>query len=130
MGLNCSDCCAKDSGATGSYTAISAAGDDAFHNAGVELISSITKEVDPTASIFTGTFVDQKFTSKTTYEPRFVWVNLDSLTIHMSQHNTKERRHKEASLADVTNVERGAPKRVKGDNINDDYFRRVKAETR
>ena len=49
-----------------------------------------------------------------------MWVNLDTLTIHMSQHNTKERRHKEASLADVTNVERGAPKRIKStDQVND-----------
>ena len=120
--LFCSDCCAKDGAASG-YAAMSTGGEGSTFSSstGGEFISSIQKEVDPSSSIFNGTFVDQKFTSKTTYEPRFIWVNLDTLTIHMSQHNTKERRHKEASLADVTNVERGAPKRVKSvsDDVND-----------
>ena len=111
-----SDCCKKD------YSEGDKEGN--FHNADPEserdFASTIQKSVDSKSSIFEGAFLDQKFTSKTTYEPRFVWVNIDSLTIHMSQHNTKERRHKEASLTDVTNVERGAPKRSKSTTDNKD----------
>jgi hypothetical protein len=106
----CSPCseCAKGSG---SYDKIE---DGNFHeDLGGDFIATMSKEFDPNSSTFQGAYLDQKFTSKTTYEPRFVWVNLETLTIHMSQHNTKERRHKEASLADVTNVERGPPKRLK-----------------
>ena len=108
--FGCQSCCecSKDG-----YKAADADGN--FHGdaRSEAMMSKIAADFDAKSSIFEGAFVDQKFTSKTTYEPRFVWVNLDSLTIHMSQHNTKERRHKEASLADVTNVERGAPKRLK-----------------
>ena len=105
--LFCSDCCKKD------YSEGDKEGN--FHGVDPtdDFAASIQRQYDSKSSIFEGSFVDQKFTSKTTYEPRFVWVNLDSLTIHMSQHNTKERRHKEASLTDVTNIERGAPKRLK-----------------
>jgi hypothetical protein len=115
--LFCSECCTKD--ASGGYAAVSssATGEEVFHvdpgNTNAGFTAMIAREFDTNATIFSGTFVDQKFTSKTTYEPRFVWVNLDTLTIHMSMHNTKERRHKEASLADVTNVERGAPKQLR-----------------
>ena len=145
--LFCSECCKSSD-----YENLNEEGN--FHvDPGVNLASRIASEVDPKASIFEGSFLDQKvrftnysfidtvmpfltsffflfsllffffiikFTSKTTYEPRFVWVNLDTLTIHMSQHNTKERRHKEASLADVTNVERGAPKRIKSTDVVND----------
>lgn len=47
-----------------------------------------------------------------------MWVNVHSRTIHMSQYGTKDRRHKEASLADVTSVVAGPPgksKNVAGD---------------
>ena len=113
--LFCSDCCSKD--ASAGYDAVSS-GEDVFHvdpgNTNAGFAAMLGREFDlQNSSIFNGTFLDQKFTSKTTYEPRFVWVNLDTLTIHMSMHNTKERRHKEASLADVTNVERGAPKQLR-----------------
>ena len=105
--LFCSDCCKKD------YSEGDREGN--FHGVDPtdDFAASISKQYDSKASIFEGAFLDQKFTSKTTYEPRFVWINLESLTIHMSQHNTKERRHKEASLTDVTNVIRGAPQRAK-----------------
>jgi hypothetical protein len=106
--LFCSRCCCpKDQ-----YQGIE--DDSNFHNdPGSKFSEALSKEFDLSASIFEGLTVDQKFTSKTSYEPRFVWVNLETLTIHMSTHNTKERRHKEASLSDVTSVERGAPKRLK-----------------
>ena len=107
--LFCSDCCKNKDYSEGDKEGNFIRGVLSFD----DFASSILKQYDSKATIFEGANLDQKFTSKTTYEPRFVWVNLDSLTIHMSQHNTKERRHKEASLADVTNVERGAPKRLK-----------------
>ena len=44
---------------------------------------------------------------------RFVWVNALDDTIHMSQHMSKDRRHKEANLDDVTSVISGlAPKLI------------------
>lgn len=112
--LFCSECCKKDHSDEGDK-------EGNFHGVDPsdDFAANIIRQVDSKASIFQGAFLDQKFTSKTTYEPRFVWVNLESLTIHMSQHNTKERRHKEASLTDVTSVLRGAPQRLKStDGIN------------
>lgn len=44
---------------------------------------------------------------------RFIWINLHSRTIHMSQYMTKDRRHKEASLTDVTTVVAGPPTKFK-----------------
>lgn len=105
MGNICSPCieCEKDK-----YSPIKGdGGEKNFQN------SLILSEFNLKSSVFEGSNVDQKFTSKQTYEPRFVWINLESQTIRMSIHNTKERRHKEASLIDVISVERGAPKRVK-----------------
>lgn len=56
--------------------------------------------------------VQQKFTSKTNYSRMFIWINLDTFTIHMSEHNSKERKHKEASLQDVTKVASDVPQKV------------------
>lgn len=75
---------------------------------------------DPIASIdrtklgavLDGLFVQQKFTSKSQYSRMFIWINLDTFTIHMSEHGSKERKHKEASLKDVTKVESGPPIKV------------------
>ena len=58
---------------------------------------------------FLGEVVLLKFTSKSSYSERFVWLNDSSKMIHMSeQHkNTKnldeikQKRHKEANLSDV-----------------------------
>jgi hypothetical protein len=50
---------------------------------------------------------------------RFVWLNSTSRTIHMSIHMTKERRHKEASLADVTSVVAGPPVKKKTQSTTD-----------
>ena len=43
----------------------------------------------------------------------YIWVNLETFTIHMSEHGVKERKHKEASLTDVIKVDKGNP--LKGD---------------
>ena len=42
---------------------------------------------------------------------KHVWVQLNSRSIHMSDHASKERRHKEASLSDVTEVVKQPPKK-------------------
>jgi hypothetical protein len=104
--FSCSQCC-KD----GKYETVE---DSNFKNdPGSDFFKEFLSEFDSKASIFEGLVIEQKFTSKQSYEPRFMWVNLESRTIHMSTHNTKDRRHKEASLQDVTSVEPGAPKRAK-----------------
>ena len=61
----------------------------------------LADEYNQNLSPFTGLMVELKFTSKSGYEEKFVWLNSTSKTIHMSTHSTKEKRHKEASLADV-----------------------------
>ncbi len=72
--------------------------------------------------VFDGTELEQKFTAKTAYERKFVWINLNNKSIHMSEHFTKERRHKEASIADITNVVKGPPNKLptKGGGDNPD----------
>lgn len=60
--------------------------------------------------VFEGTQLEQKFTSKKLFDKRFVWINLSTRSIHMSEHVTKERRHKEASIADIIDVTLGLPK--------------------
>ena len=75
-------------------------------------------EFDPNCSVFEGTEVLQKFTNKSTYDTKFVWVNIHSRTIHMSQYMTKDRRHKEASLTDVTSVVAGPPVKSKRSSLS------------
>jgi len=57
-----------------------------------------------------------KFSSKNTYEPKFIWLDSQFRTIHMSEHPTKDRRHKEASLDDVTSVVAGPPHKAQPSN--------------
>jgi hypothetical protein len=70
---------------------------------------------DMNSSIFEGLELLQKFTNKSSYDTRFIWINLHSFTIHMSQYMSKERRHKEASLKDIQSIIPGAPARSKQD---------------
>ena len=121
MGNLCSSCCEKsdyteivdaNTELTASHTsavARGAAAGAAAEKEGMEF-SSVQKDeehvgaekFDQSLSPFKGLFIDLKFTSKSSYEPKFVWLNSYSNTIHMSQVASKERRHKEASLADVS----------------------------
>lgn len=107
MGNICSSCCEKGYNKIGDET------ENFYNDPGAQFNTSLLQEFDLESSILQGAHVHQKFTSKSVYEPRFIWVNLESRTIHMSLHPTKDRRHKEASLADVISVFRGAPKRDK-----------------
>lgn len=85
-----------------------------FHAAAGEAQDEkFASEFDLKSSVFEGLELQQKFTNKSTYDTRFVWINLNSRTIHMSQYMTKDRRHKEATLTDVTAVVAGAPVKAK-----------------
>ena len=69
----------------------------------------------------TGSNVEQKFVQKSKYEPKFVWINKKKKTIHLSDHQTKDRRHKEASLSEVTSIVAGPPAKFsknKADELN------------
>jgi hypothetical protein len=68
---------------------------------------------DPTSGVFEGLELLQKFTNKSSYDTRFIWINMQTNTMHMSQYMTKDRRHKEASLSEVTSVEEARPAKVK-----------------
>jgi len=68
---------------------------------------------DPTSGVFEGLELLQKFTNKSSYDTRFIWINMQTNTMHMSQYMTKDRRHKEASLSEVTHVEEARPSKVK-----------------
>lgn len=66
------------------------------------------------SKVFTGLPVSLKFTHKTNYNQRFIWITLsgDRQTINMSEFMSKERRHKEASMSQVLNVTPGIPKKI------------------
>lgn len=70
-------------------------------------------DFDPTSCVFEGLEILQKFTRKSSFDSRFIWISLPSRTIHMSQYMTKERRHKEASLTEVTSIVEGLPAKLK-----------------
>jgi hypothetical protein len=87
-------------------------------------LARINLAFDLNALPFKGCEVHQKFNNNQSYQKRFVWLNYDTKTIHMSQHMTKERRHKEASLCDVTSVVAGPPVKKKtqfNDTNSSDY---------
>lgn len=47
-------------------------------------------------------------------------MNPNSRTLNLSEHMTKERRHKEASLSDVVNVVAGPPEKYKVEEGEDE----------
>lgn len=71
--------------------------------------NSAALNYDANASIFVGLEIEQKFTNKNAFEDKFVWVDAKASTIHLSQYVKKDKRHKEASLADIANVQPGLP---------------------
>ena len=73
-------------------------------------------------SIFKGLAVDQKFTNSSTFEKKFIWVNYETRTLHMSQHMSKEGRHKEASLIDVKSLSTNTPTKLKRGESSDNHF--------
>lgn len=57
--------------------------------------------------------IDQKFTNTSSFDKRYIWVNYETRTLHMSQHESKEGRHKEASLADIKSLETKPPTKLR-----------------
>lgn len=84
-----------------------------FHSVQKDEVHFGTEKYDQSESPFAGLELDLKFTSKSSYEKKFVWLNSYSHTIHMSLSQVKEKRHKEASLADVTQIIAGPPNKCK-----------------
>lgn len=70
-------------------------------------------DLDLNSPVFKGTTAMQKFSNKSTYDQKFVWINIHSRTLNLSEYNTKEKRHKEASIGDVVNVVAGPPEKYK-----------------
>lgn len=63
--------------------------------------------------VYDGTLVELKYSSKYSYDRKYLWLNSATCTINMSKYFVKERSHKEASLKDVTSVIAGPPVRYK-----------------
>jgi hypothetical protein len=78
--------------------------------------NEIEKEYDMNTPVFKGMIVQQKFFNKSSYDPKFVWINLNTRSLCLSEHSVKERRHKEANIADITGVLAGPPEKYKATN--------------
>jgi hypothetical protein len=70
---------------------------------------SIVKNLDANSPVFQGTMLDLKFTKSADFEKKFVWIDIVDRTIHMSTFSSKERRHREASLSEVSSLNAGLP---------------------
>lgn len=68
---------------------------------------------DLNSPVFKGMVVHQKFFNKSSYDPKYVWINVNARSLCLSEHLTKERRHKEANIADITGVIAGPPEKYK-----------------
>lgn len=91
-------------------------GDKIDINTGIESAKNplnSTNEYDENHPALIGSNIDLKFINKSRYESKFVWISPRKKTIHMSDYNTKERRHKEASLSEVTSLVAGPPLKSK-----------------
>lgn len=67
---------------------------------------------DVNSMVFKGTSALQKFSNKTTYEKRFLWVNLYNSTLNLSEYMTKEKRHKEVNVKDIVSVAQALPTKM------------------
>ena len=103
-------CCSNDSNG---YEPVSGNGPNDFvHNSiSMKAQRDLENQIDKNADVFTGIPVQQKFSNRSLYENRFVWVKLKTRTIHLSEHMTRERRHKEARLQEVISIYAGPPKK-------------------
>eukprot|EP01036_Dinobryon_divergens_P028017 gene28017-36898_t len=76
---------------------------------------------DLNSSVFIPSLLEQKFSNKSSYEIKYAWINISARTLNLSDHPSKERRHKEAGLTDVISVIAGPPDKYKprgGDAAN------------
>ena len=70
-------------------------------------------DLDLNSPVFKGTTAMQKFSNKSTYDQKFVWINIHARTMNLSEYSSKEKRHKEASIGDIVNVVAGPPEKYK-----------------
>ena len=68
---------------------------------------------DLNSSVFIPSQLEQKFSNKSSYEMKYAWINISARTLNLSDHPSKERRHKEAGLTDVISVIAGPPDKYK-----------------
>ena len=65
--------------------------------------------------IIDGNKASVKFVNKKSYDDRYIWINIDNDTIHVSGYVNKNEEHKEASLLNVTKVTKQIPRRYYAD---------------
>lgn len=112
MGL-CNSCCSDGELVNdGEYVDLSAAPPSSEE--------ALVKTIDANSPVFQGVNLLQKFTHNETFEHRFVWVDFTSHTIHLSTFKNKDRRHKEANLADVVSLRAGLPNKVSQKQFDQD----------
>jgi hypothetical protein len=70
-------------------------------------------DLDLSSPVFKGTTAMQKFSNKSTYDQKYVWINIQNRTLNLSEYSSKEKRHKEASIGDIVNVVAGPPEKYK-----------------
>ena len=65
--------------------------------------------------VLDGNKASVKFVNKKSYDDRYIWINIDNDTIHVSNHINKNEEHKEASLLNLTKVIKALPRRFYAD---------------
>ncbi len=83
-------------------------------------MKELESELDFSADVFVGLSVMQKFSNRSLYETKFVWIKLKTRTIHLSEHMNKTRHHKEANLDDVVSLKAGPPKKPHAKALGED----------
>ena len=66
--------------------------------------------------VLDGCSAGTKFTGKTSYDEKYLWINVDDKTIHVSPFTNKNKEHKEASMLDIIKVSKCFPKRYSNKN--------------
>lgn len=70
---------------------------------------------DPELPVFKGDWIEQKFSNKSSYIRKFVWINTENKTLNVSDYARKDRKRQEASLTDFVSVTAGKPDKYKPD---------------
>ena len=78
-----------------------------------EMVSVSGNKFDPELPVFKGDWIEQKFTNKSSFVKKFVWVNAETKTLNVSDYARKDRKRQEASLTDFVSVTAGRPDKYK-----------------
>jgi hypothetical protein len=76
-------------------------------------VDDINADFDLNLPMFKGMIVGQKFHNTSHYDPRFVWIRLDSRTLCLSEFESTLRKHKEARISDIVTLSVGPPEKLK-----------------